>query len=266
MKKTLLLLLHLFLLTLLFGCKNTTNENEIIVGVSFEPVKTILNLIKDDLEADGFTLTIKEFGLAANNLALKDNEIDANLIQHQFFLNSFNEANQSDLKIVFNLYHATYSLYSSEITTLNDLDDNTLITLPDDESNKTRAFYLLDQAGLITLNDKTKHKITEEDIISNEKNLQFEYIALDGIAQRYKETKYAVMYPTYARALNLEGDEQRLYVELTDEITKGYAISLAVRANDQNNPKIKALILHLQSEKVRNYLLEEYGWASMPAF
>lgn len=266
MKKTLVIITSILLIFTLIGCKPKADDNKIIVGVAFEPVKTIFNLIKEDIEKEGFKLEIIELGLVANNIALKDGEIDANLIQHGYYLNNFNNANKSDLEIVFNLYHAIYSLYSSEIDDINNLQDNTLITIPDDDANKSRAFYLLDQAGLITLNDKTKANLTESDIISNPKNLRFEYIALESIAQRYEETKYAIMYPTYARALNLVGNEQRVYVEKTDEITLNYAISLAIRPSDKDNEKIKALIKYLKSDKVKNYLIEEYGWASTPAF
>lgn len=40
----------------------------------------------------------------------------------------------------------------------------------------------------------------------------------------------AVMNPTYARSLGLEGDEQRLFVEKQDEVTEGYAISFVTFA------------------------------------
>ena len=266
MKKVLNIIIYTLLAFTLIGCKTNNETNKIVVGVAFEPVKTIFELIKADIEALGYELEIIELGLTANNLALKDYELDANLIQHQYYLNNFNNANNSDLMIAFNLYHAIYSLYSSEITSIEELKDNTLITIPDDDANKSRAFYLLDQAGLITLSDKTKANLSENDIILNPKNLKFEYIALESIAQRYKETKYAIMYPTYARALNLEGNQDRIYVEKTDEITLNYAISLAIRPNDLNSEKIQTLITILQSDKVRNYLIENYSWASTPAF
>ena len=71
------------------------------VGVAFYPMKDLLTLIQDDMKADGYDLKINEFTdyQAPNNL-LKNKELDANMIQHDYFLQSFNKANSSDLVTV----------------------------------------------------------------------------------------------------------------------------------------------------------------------
>jgi D-methionine transport system substrate-binding protein len=74
------------------------------------------------------------------------------------------------------------------------------------------------------------------------------------------------MYPTYARSLELVGDEQRLYVEQQDDVTEGYAISLVARNDNRDSEKIQALIKHITSDEVREFLIDEYSWASKPAF
>lgn len=73
-------------------------EETLDVGVAFFPMKEILELIEEDLASDGVTLAIHEFSdyQTPNNL-LKDGELDANMIQHDYFLQSFNEANDTDL-------------------------------------------------------------------------------------------------------------------------------------------------------------------------
>ena len=74
------------------------------------------------------------------------------------------------------------------------------------------------------------------------------------------------MYPTYAKSLELVGDAERLYVEKQDDVTPGYAISIAVSNEDKDSAKIKLLIDLVQTEKVRQFLIENYSWASSPAF
>lgn len=251
------------------GTTTETVENkEIEVGVAFYPMKDILDLIAEDMKEEGYDLKVNEFTdyQAPNNL-LNNKELDANMIQHDYFLQSFNEANDSELVTILPIYHATYALYSKEYTSLDEIPNGAVITLADDATNRSRALYLLGQAELLTFKDNKTVGLTLEDIETNPKNLKLDdQVPLTSLAQKYAETGMAVMYPTYAKSLELEGDEQRLYVEKQDEVTENYAISLVSRKDNQDSPEIKALIKHLTSDKVRQFLIDNYGWASSPAF
>ena len=270
MKKILFILSLVILLASISGCQSggTSNSDQINIGVSFYPMKDILLLIEEDLKADGYEIKIHEFTdyQTPNNL-LKDKELDGNMIQHDYFLQSFNQANNSDLQTILPIYHATFALYSKDYTSIDDIEDGASITLPDDGTNLSRALYLLGQAGLLTFKEGKTIGLTLEDIETNPKNLVLDdHVALTSLAQRYTETGLAVMYPTYAKSLELTGDEERLYVEKEDEVTKAYAISLVSRNDNKDSEPMKALIKHIKSDKVRQFLLDEYSWASRPAF
>lgn len=269
--KKILIAVSIFILSIsIIGCTTTPpkENNEINVGVAFYPMKDILLLIKDDLKEEGYDLKIHEFSdyQAPNNL-LNNKELDANMIQHDYFLQSFNKANNSELVTVQPIYHATFALYSKDYTELDQIPDGAHITLPDDSTNLSRALYLLGQAGLVEFKDNKTIDLTTDDIEKNPKNLQFDdLIPLTSLAQKYTETGLAVMYPTYAKSLELVGDEERLYVEQQDNVTEGYAISLVARDDNKDSEKIKTLIKHITSDKVRQFLIDEYDWASSPAF
>lgn len=270
MKRVVLILTVLVLSISLIGCQGTASEDnkEIVVGVSFFPMKDILLLIEDDLKEEGYDLRIEEFGdyQTPNNL-LKDKELDANMIQHDYFLQSFNKSNGANLKTIQPLYHATFALYSKNYKTLEEIPSGLSITVPDDATNFSRALYLLGQSGLLTFKDNKTIDLTVDDIESNPKDLKFDdQVPLTSLAQRYSETEIAIMYPTYAKSLELVGDEQRLYVEKQDSVTEGYAISLVSRDDNKDSEKIKSLIKHITSDKVRQFLINEYSWASSPAF
>ena len=270
MKKILSILLLAVMAISFAACApaKPADSREINVGVAFYPMKDILLLIQDDLKAEGYDLKIHEFTdyQTPNNL-VKNEELDANMIQHDYFLQSFNEANDASLVTVQPIYHATFALYSKDFATVEEIPDKTAITLPDDATNLSRALYLLDQAGLITLKEGKVTGLTLEDIVSNPKDLKLDdQVPLTSLAQRYVETGMAIMYPTYAKSLELQGDEERLYVEMQDDVTSGYAISLAAREDNENSDKIKALVKHLTSDKVRRLLSDDYAWASTPAF
>lgn len=270
MKKILLILTAFVLSISIIGCQKTTSDdnNEIKVGVSFFPMKDILLLVEDDLKEDGYSLKIEEFSdyQTPNNL-LKNEELDANMIQHDYFLQSFNKSNDANLVTIQPLYHATFALYSKDYKTLEEIPNGASITVPDDATNLSRALYLLGQAGLIKFKDNKTIGLTVEDIESNHKDLKFnDQVPLTSLAQKYTETGLAIMYPTYAKSLELVGDEQRLYVEKQDDVTEGYAISLVSRNDNKDSEKIKALIKHITSDKVKEFLIDQYSWASSPAF
>lgn len=269
MKRIWLIMMVVIVLGVFSACDQPAIEEEqaLRVGVAFFPMKEILELIEEDLAADGVRLSISEFSdyQTPNNLLLAE-ELDANMIQHDYFLQSFNEANQSDLVTILPIYHATFALYGRDITDMDEIPAGAVITLPDDATNLSRALYLLAQAELITLKEGKTVGLTLEDISSNPKGLILDdLVPLTSLAQRYQETGLAVMYPTYAKSLELVGDEERLYTEVQDEVTEGYAISLVSRQDNRDSAAIASLVKHLQSDKVRQFLIEEYGWASTPA-
>jgi len=267
-KLTTIVVLFLVSITLI-GCgPKTSKENEINVGVSFFPMKELLLLIEEDLKDEGYTLKIHEFSdyQTPNNL-VDNKELDANMIQHHYFLESYNKANDADLEVILPIYHAIFALYSKDYASIDAIPNGANITLPDDATNKSRALYLLSQAGLLTFKGNKTVGLTVEDIESNPKNLTFnDPVPLTSLAQRYTETGLAIMYPTYARSLELVGDEQRIYEEKLDSVTEGYAISLVSRSDNKDSEKVKVLIKHVTSDKVRQFLIDNYSWASSPAF
>ncbi len=244
-----------------------TQEKEVHVGVAFFPMKELLELVREDLKTDGFELKISEFSdYQTPNSLLVSKELDANMIQHDYFLQSFNEANNMNLVTVLPIYHATFALYAKDIDSVEDIPEGAVITLPDDATNQSRALHLLGQAGLLTFQDDKSVGLTLGDIKENPKQLQLDdQVPLTSLAQRYTETGLAVMYPTYAKSLELTGDEQRIFTEELDAVTQKYAISLVSRSDNQDSEAIKSLMRHLKSDKVKQFLIDEYGWASTPA-
>lgn len=267
MKKILSIVTIIVLSLTLIACQHN-RENDINVGVQFYPMKDLLLLIEDDIKAEGYNLVIHEYtDLQTPNMSLAAKELDANMIQHELFLQLFNNANNKDLEIVAPIYHATFALYSKSYTKIEDIPNNSKIIMPGDATNYSRALYLLAQANLITLTADKVYNLTVDDVLSNPKNLDLTVKNdLATIAQRYVEEEFAIMYPTYARTLQLEGDEQRLYVEKQDEVTFNYVIAMAARSDNKDSDKIKVLIKHLQSDKVKQFLIDNYAWASKPAF
>ena len=106
MKKIFTLLAILILGTTLVACSNKNDEKTINVGVSFYPMDEILDLIKDDLKNDGYNLKYTNFNgdYFLPNKALTNKEFDANMIQHEYFMDAYNAGNNANLVHSMSIY------------------------------------------------------------------------------------------------------------------------------------------------------------------
>ena len=257
------------------AASSASADETIKLGVSFFPFHSsdatqpdLLDAVSGELEAKGFDVEKVVFlNFAEANPALANEEIDGNLIQHELYMNIFNSRAGADLAIATPVYHATFAIYSGEYGSLDEIAEGETIYIPNDGVNTARALLLLQSAGLITLADGKTFDATVADVVENSKDLQFVETPLTTTAGAYDEggRKLAVMYPTFARALDLTGDEERIFVEERNDVTNAYAVSFAVNSGDLEDDKTKAVIEALQSEAVVEFLRENYSWASTPA-
>lgn len=267
MRKILVIISTLVLSIVLISCSKKDTSKDINVALAFSPMDGILDLIKDDVKKDGYNLKYEMFSrnYLTPNVELSNKNFDANMIQHEYFMDSFNKGNNGSLVHGMNIYHATFALYSRDNVSPENIPNGTEIAVPSDSTNLGRAILLLRDAQLLTLKDNDIVLPTTQDIETSKVVLQ--PVDLPGIANIYKETKYAVMYPTDATTLEIKGDDQRVFVEdNTLERVQKFAISLVVRDDNKDSEKITILKKHLNTQKVRDYILEVYGWASTPAF
>ncbi|TXR54589.1 MetQ/NlpA family ABC transporter substrate-binding protein [Reinekea thalattae] len=274
--KKLVMLTSVLLLALAFTACSSQDDKVIKVGVSFYPFYSadsskpdILDTIEQQVAEQGYSLEkIVFLNYAEANPALAHSEIDANLIQHELYMNIFNQRSNSNLEIVQPIYHATFALYSSVYNSLDDIEQGETVYIPNDGVNTARALMLLADAGLIELAEGVTFQATTADVSSNPKQLKFVEAPLTAAAGAYDEAgrRLAVMYPTFARSLNLQGDAERLYLETRDAISNAYAVSLAARSDNADDKKIAVLAEALASDAVKDYLANNYSWASTPAF
>lgn len=274
--KKLFMLASVIAFALALTACSSDDEKVIKVGVSFYPFYSadstkpdILDTIEQQVSEQGYQLEKVVFlNYAEANPALAHGEIDGNLIQHELYMNIFNQRSGSDLAIVQPVYHATFALYSSVYESLDAIENGETVYIPNDGVNTARALLLLQSAGLIELKAGVTFQATTADIIANEKQLVFAETPLTATAGAYDEAgrRLAVMYPTFARSLNLTGNAERIYLESRNDISDAYAVSFATQAANANGEKAKVLAEALASDAVKQYLQENYSWASTPAF
>lgn len=290
MKKTIAILLTLVFVTLAFtacGENNTstasseatsavsstassqaesTESETLTVGASSTPHAEILEQAKPLLEAQGYTLKIVVYDdYVLPNQALASGELDANYFQHTPYLESFNASNGTDLNPAASIHYEPFGIYGNEVDNLSDLEPGAKIIIPADDSNETRALLLLEQEGLITLPEgaNAADGVTSLDIVDNG-GYDVQTVQADTVPAQLNNSDdgtIAVINGNYALQAGLKVENALAIEDASGDAAQTYANVIAVRSEDVNKDKIKALISVLQSETIKVYIEETYDGA-----
>ncbi len=239
-----------------FASASKETSDVLKVGATPDPHAALLNLVKDDLAAQGITLEVIEFtDYVTPNEALNAGEIDANYFQHLPYLDSFNSERGYNLVNAGGIHIEPLALYSNDYDSVEAIPDGAAIAIPNDPTNEGRALLLLQSAGLITLKEDAGLEAIPADIASNPKNLKFSEIEAASLPRILPDVDGAVINGNYAIPAGLIATRDGLYVEGADS---PYVNVIAVKAGDETRSDIQALVEALKGEKVAAYVAERY--------
>jgi D-methionine transport system substrate-binding protein len=240
-------------------------EDVLRVGATPVPHAEILEVVKEDFEKEtGATLEIIEFNdYVQPNLALDDGSIDANFFQHGPYLESFSK-NQGleDLISIAKIHVEPMGFYLKS----DEVQEGDTIVIPNDSTNEGRALILLENNGLITLEEEEKLTATVQNIIGNPLNLKFVELDAAYLPRTYKEddtVNGAVINTNYAIQADLNPLTDALFIEGSES---PYANIITVKEENKDDDLIKTLIELLQSQKVKDFINEKYKGAVVPVF
>ena len=140
----------------------------------------------------------------------------------------------------------------------DDSQDPVQIAIPNDTTNEARALLLLQDNGIITLKDGAGITATIQDIAENPKNIEFKEVEAAQLPNVLQDVDYAIINSNYAIPAELNPVEDSLLIEGS---SSAYGNILAVKEGNENEPKIKALVAALQSQKVADFIAETYSGA-----
>lgn len=267
MKKVLTLgLVSVLSVSLLAGCgagKNTENKSEggkIVVGATTSPHAEILEAAKPLLKEKGYDLEIKEFSdYVLPNTSLEDGDLDANYFQHQPYLDDFNTNNKTHLVSVAAIHYEPLGIYAGKTSNLADIKDGAKIAVPNDTTNEARALLLLQDQGLITVDENAGLNATAKDIKVNLLNLEIVEIEAAQLVRTLQDVDFAVINGNYALQGGLNVATDALAKEEVDSLAaQTYANVLVVREGDEEREDIKALVEVLESKEISEFIAEKY--------
>ena len=249
----------------------STETTVLKVGASPSPHAEILEQVKDALAEKGYDLDIVVYDdYVLPNKALADGDLDANYFQHTPYLNSYNASNGTDLVAAAKIHYEPFGLYGNGVSAVADIADGATILIPADDSNETRALLLLAQEGLIELPaDASAEKgVTTLDIV-DAKGYNVQAVQADTVPAQLANSNpgtVAVINGNYALQAGLKVADALAIEDASGDAAQTYANVVAVRAEDADSAKTKALVEALQSDAVKEYIESTYNGAVEPMF
>ena len=242
-----------FLSLLLLACApKERGAHDMTVGTITGP-ETELMQVAQKVAEQKFHLHIKivEFeDYITPNLALAEKSIDANMFQHQPYLDAMvQERGFDQLVALGKTFIYPMGIYSKKITQLEDLPMDATVGIPIDPSNGARALLLLEKAKLITLKTQDVTRLTKSDILENPRQLSFKEMDAAQLPRSLEDLTIAVINTNYAIPAHLLPSKDALLVEDKDS---PYANVVVIRKEDLNQPKYQQLMEALHSPEVRH--------------
>lgn len=199
------------------------------------------------------------------NKALQSGSIDLNAFQHKAFLDAWNKANKGSLVSIGKTFITPIHLYSNNYKSVKSLPDGATIAVPNDASNESRALYVLQSAGLITLKKNTNSLATINSIAKNPKNLKIKEVAADQAPRTLDSVDAAVVNTNYAVAAKLS-IKKSIFTEPVNKDSAQWINLIATRKKDRNKEAYKDVVKAYQTEKVKKVINEQYNGLEKPAW
>ena len=251
----------------------TSLANEVItIGASSVPHAEILRFIAPQLAKQGYDLKITEFSdYVTPNTAVIQKQLDANFFQTKPYLVQFNKDHGSNLVDLVDVHLEPMGVYAApneakfiKTKKAADLIKNSRIGVPNDPSNEGRALNILEANGVL----KIKPGIalpTKKDIVANPYGVTIVELepAMLPRALKNKQLDAAVINANVALQAGLNPTKDSVLIEAK---SSPFANLVAVRPEEVNQPRMKALAKELTSPAVKQFIQQKYAGAVIPAF
>lgn len=241
-------------------------KGTITVAASPTPHAEILAEAAKILESEGWELKVTEFeDYVQPNLVVDSGEIDANYFQHVPYLDNFNEEKGTNLVAVAGIHYEPFGIYPGTKSALTDLADGDVIAVPNDTTNEARALLLLQDNGILKLADGAGLTATVKDIVENPHNVKIQELEAAQVSRVKDEVAFVVLNGNYALEAGFSvAHDAVAYETSASTAAKTYVNVLVVKAGNENNEGIQALVKVLKSDEIKQFINDTYDGAVVP--
>ncbi len=252
----------------LVACQNSSKKT-FTIGVVGDVERSVWEDVEKLLEADGEDIKIEVFSdYVMPNQALADGSIDMNAYQHVAYLVDYVKANKSDIVPVGYTYISPMAAYSENLKSLDELKDGDEVIIPNDPTNGGRALLLLEQAGVLEIDDAAGITPSTSNITSNPKNIKITSIDAAQIFIGIKDVAAVVANTNFAVDAGFDPYKDGIFVD-TDNIAavaSQYKNVMAVKAADKESEIVKKVVVAYQSAATEAKIKEVSAGADQKAW
>lgn len=269
MKKIFTGILGLLLVLTLTACGSSKNRDDktLLVSATSKPHGDILEeakgILKDEYDIDLEIEILDDYYIF--NKSLDNGDVDANYFQHVPFFENEVEENGYDIVNAGGIHIEPFGFYSKSITDISQLKENDVVVIANSVADHGRILSILDEAGVIELNDGVKvQNATIEDIKTNSLNLEFKEIKPELLTSAYENNEGAIVAinGNYAIDAGLNPTKDAVLLESATE-ENPYVNIVACQKGHEKDEKIKALVEVLQSDKIKEFINTTYSDGSV---
>ncbi|NLL29912.1 MAG: MetQ/NlpA family ABC transporter substrate-binding protein [Clostridiales bacterium] len=268
-KKLLSITLLGILSFLLAGCggQSVSEEKVIKVGVVGEATEQWDPII-ETFEKEGIKIELVHFlDYSQPNQALADGEIDLNAFQHYAFLEQDIKDRGFELTPIGETILTVLGVYSEKIESLEELKEGAKIAIPGDATNSGRSLKLLEEAGVIKVDEAKGHAPTLNDITENPKNVEFIEVESAQTPRMLADVDLALITAGYAVDSGLSPREDALFLETSKPGVYNPFVNLIVaRTEDKDNELYNRIVEEYRTDKVAKVIEEVYKGAYVPVW
>ncbi|MHA6259721.1 MetQ/NlpA family ABC transporter substrate-binding protein [Sporosarcina sp. CAU 1771] len=266
MKKMILSILLIGLIGVLAACggKDKAGDDKTIkFGATAGPYSDMITkAIKPGLEKKGYKVELTEFGdYVQPNNALNDNSINVNMFQHTLYLDNFSEQNNMDLSVLISIPTAPLGIYSNKFDSLEEIEDGSKITMPNDPVNAARTLLVLQGLGLIEIDGTIDPiKASEKDVVVNPKNLVFQPIEAAMLPRSIESSDLAAIPGNFAIAAKMS----LLDALALEQLSPDFQNVVAIRTEDKDQQFVKDIQETVESAEFKEITDKEFAGFGKP--
>ncbi|QIV95834.1 D-methionine transport system substrate-binding protein [Allofrancisella inopinata] len=235
----------------------SNQSNEITVGYITSPPQDKIMELSKKIAKEKYNLDVKLVTFGDYNIpnrALNDGEIQANVFQHIPFLE--NQIKKFGYKITYigKTFLYPMGVFSKKYKNFDQLPNAATVAIPNDPTNQGRALMILQDAGLITLEDGITWQATPSNITNNPKKLKIIPLQADQIPNNLSDVDIGVVNNDYIPKAGLTLKDA-LFVEPKDS---PFANIIAVQDSQKDNLNLKEYVKSLNNDQILQLVQKLY--------
>lgn len=239
------------------------NKTELVFGATTGPYSDMVNkAIIPLLEEKGYEVENVEFSdYVQPNNALNNGDLDANLFQHKFYYEAFAEENDMDLSELIIVPTAPMGLFSNKYDSIEDIEDGSSITIPNDPTNLARTLGMLEEFGLLKIADDVDElKVSVKDIEENPKNLKIHEVEAAQLPRTVDSEDLAAVPGNFALAADFDLLDALVLESMPDDLRN----RVVINTKDKDSQWAKDIIEVIESPEFEAIIDEEFKGFGKP--